>query len=126
MNYILALIIGVVVLVFGLAALNQSAAELEIARARGDAIRIEAKATAQATVILALVPWGIILGLAVPATILALKYQPRRQPMMPPREVHFVIEPGQPRRALWNTYQMTAGHGSLLESRQTHEVIERR
>lgn len=120
MQWIFGIIIAVTVFVFGMAAWNHSEAVLVEARARADAIIIKAEAAAQATIILALVPWGIILGIAIPVTILSLKYQPRQ---LPPKEVHFLIEPGQPRRALWNTYQMTAGAGSLLESGKPHEKV---
>jgi hypothetical protein len=116
-HWILAVIIAAMVFVFGLTAWNHSEAVLIEARARAEAIVIKAEAAAQATVILALVPWGIILGLAVPATILAAKFQPR-QPQMLQKEVHFIIEPGQPRRVLWQTLEATKG--------ETKEIILQR
>lgn len=104
MNYWLTLIIALVIFVFGMAAWNYSAAEMEMARARADAIRIEARAEARATTLYALLPWGVILAFGLPATILALRWQPRREIR---HEVTFQIEADKPRREVWQAMSTT-------------------
>lgn len=124
MQYLLALIIALIVLVFGMVAWTHSAAELEVARARADAILIEARAEARAETIYALLPWGALLAIGLPATILALKYQPRR---VVENKVIFQIGPGQPRRALWDA--LAAGQAELLtggDGEKEYTVITRR
>lgn len=122
MPYLLGLIIAGLVFLFSLVAWNYSAAELEVARARADAIRIGAQAEARATTIYALLPWGVLVALGLPATILALKYQPRQpEPPQITIEKNYLIEPGQSRRALWQT--MSSG---ALPARTTdYERVER-
>lgn len=114
MQYILAIIIAAVVFVFGMAAWNYSAAEMEVARARADAIRTEANAQARATVILALAPWGVMLVIGVPITILALKWRPRERQLLPHKEVHFImVNPEAPRREIWR--QMAQAKDIVIE-----------
>lgn len=102
LHTILAIIIAAIVFVFGMTAWNYSAAEMEVARARADAIRTEANAQARATVILALAPWGIMLVIGVPITILALKWKPRERQLLPHKEVYFIMYDSKaPRREMW-------------------------
>ncbi len=109
MAQILIILALVVTLIFGIAFYNETASQRAIADARADAIRIEAKAEARVAVILALLPWGITAALAIPATILALKWQPRR---VVEQRVILQIEPGVPRRELWQA--LAAGQTELL------------
>ena len=122
MAQILIILALVVALIFGISFYNETAGQRAIADARADAIRIEAKSEARVAVILALLPWGITAALAIPATILALKWQPRR--VIEQRVVLQIEHPGAieiPRRELWQA--ISARQAELLpEARRADET----
>ncbi len=93
-QYILAIVIAICILILGAAWYNTSRAQLVIAEARAEAIVIQARADAQATVILAAVPLvAVSLGgvgvaaLGLAALVLALKMAPMRRDLPPPQVV---------------------------------------
>lgn len=122
MAQILIILAMVVALIFGISFYNETASQRAIAEARADAIRIEAKSEARVSVILALLPWGITAALAIPATILAMKWQPRR--VIEQRVVFQIEHPGAieiPRRELWQA--ISARQAELLpEARRADET----
>lgn len=119
MNYLLATVIAIAALVFGLIWFNESQATKIKAEAQAQAVIIRAESDARfrdtqatAMIMVAALPVVIVIVIgagggvaAVALVIMALKWQPRR---VIEQRVILQIEPGQPRREVWQAIEMAS------------------
>lgn len=126
MNYLLAVIAAVVLVVFGLAWLNESQANRITAQAQAQSVLIRAESDArfrdsQSTTLMyaAVLPLVMVVAagavgvlIAVAFIIIAIKWQPRR---LIESRVVFQIEAGQPRRELWQAMAAAKTEALIIE-----------
>lgn len=120
MQIIIAVLIAVVVLVFGLIWFNESQATRIQAEAQAQATIIKAESDARfrdtqssALMMAAMIPMALIVAGGIVGSIAALalvvfvwKRQPAQAPMIE-RQIIYVLPAGQPRRELWQTLSDT-------------------
>jgi preprotein translocase subunit SecG len=108
MNYILAVLISIVILVFGLMWLNESqAAKIQAqAQAQATIIRAESDARfrdAQSTALMmaAVLPVVFVLVIGIVAVVLIFRVKGQQEARLIERQVIYILPAGQPRRELW-------------------------
>lgn len=130
-GYFLAILAAVVIIITTVVSYNLSAGERAIAEARASAIKIEAESNAQVRLNYSLIPYAVILALAIPGTILALKYQPRQ--VIEKRVIFEIERPAEPplsRRQVWDQLttnaraELTAGPEIEPEMPEIPQTIE--
>jgi len=120
MQYIIAILIAAILLIFGLAWFNESQASRIQAQAQAQATIIRAESDARfkdaqtsTLMMAAMIPMALVIVGGIVGSILALalvvwvwKRQPARPPLLE-RQIIYVLPAGTPRRELWQTLSDT-------------------